>query len=122
MGTLYMADTRPLEPLPTSLAEAEFHHITAALNLKYAPSHGYAFHYYPFTTATAAAPCQHPLFGDRHASWCKILPAYISLKAHKPKPARAFTMVLDTDMASAAPNVSVEKYVDETGVLPIDVR
>ena len=86
---LVTADTRPLQPPPLAWANASFAELLAVTKFAYAKRHGPHYQYRHYYLASDRADelraskhaarklhrtaCAHPLYGARHASWCKLL-------------------------------------------------
>ncbi len=89
-AALVMMDTRDPHAAATSIAQPDYklrrnasvyHLLTYYLNLRYAERHGYEIIYYRMDEKE----CQHPLWGARHPSYCKLtaIAHTLALRRHR---------------------------------------
>ena len=87
---LVMMDTRDPHTTATAIAQPDFklrrnasiyYFLTYYLNLRYAERHGYEIIYY----CMIEKECQHPLWGARHPSYCKLtaIAHTLALRRHR---------------------------------------
>jgi hypothetical protein len=109
---LVMSDTRTADEL------AEYWQLTAAINRRYATSHGYGFfrarlrwNYTSAASPKLASACAHSLHGPRASPWCKIpVMAYVARHGvHGRRCSRL--MYLDSDAYIAILSMSVDHFL-----------
>ena len=65
--------------------------------------------------------CWHPVFGDRHPSWCKMLAVARALM-HDRHGAQPFVVVIDSDYVYFNHSMRIEEYVQRSGVQPFIIN
>ena len=110
-----MADTRDLPTsTPKSFEEASWEQLAAVVNFKYAQAHGYEFVHYRMgysanlranNKGAREAGCEHPKYGTRHPSWCKLLGVFQALELESKLPLSSdiedpLVMYVDSDMVT----------------------
>jgi hypothetical protein len=71
------ADTEPLSPL-SAIQTGKWMDLMAVSVFHWAKRHGYGYTRYTYEFSDPKKTdinrvCSHPVFGERHASWCKLL-------------------------------------------------
>lgn len=130
--TLVSADNRrprfgsPTPGVPDATPDdATFYEWAALINVAYAERHGYDYRYFAYTDGGGDG-CAHHEFGPRHVAWCKLLAVKAAWDRVALRPGVEWVEVhagptpsllwLDSDAAWVRFDLSVESYLDQTGL------